>query len=259
MSTMTKTSRIHVASIGQTIAFDTSTSSHNERTSHLGDDVMSLGERKTSAILINALKPLFLSMMCAGIFDYKYILKDVIRENVRGKCLKAYRLTIIFLLAANFLRYCMSYSAISDFGAEFLSNIMLHMWFLHCCVNVLVCYTVVENPNKLGYFFILWDKYWKNVNNAFGNNTGDLVNASICKTVRNATPRLTAFAWIFVIGNASFGSYICVKTNMFPHFLTPLSLSHPQAQIAIAVFLVIQVYLTLVWCLTGIAMFLIHL
>lgn len=255
---MTKT-RVHVSSI-ENNAFETF-SSHSERTSHLDEDVTSPEEGRTSGVLMNALKPHFISMISVGLFDYGNILKDIRREKtLRSKCLKAYRATLMFVLVANFLRYCMAYSASPNFCAELLTIILVHSWYLHGSVNIIFCYTIVDNPNKLGQFFTLWNKYWKSINDASGNNnTGEMENASICRRIRKAAIISTVMGWIFVAGHILFISYNCFYATIYPQFLTPLSLSHPQAHIAKVIFLIVNFYLSAAWVFTFTIMFLIQL
>lgn len=254
-----KTRRIHVANFEHNNALKTFSSSHNER-SHPEDEVRPHGQERTSGVLLNALKPLFISMTCVGILDYRNIMKDARRETVRGKCVNAYRSAVMSLLVANFLRFSWAYSDSSNSGSELLTNIMIHTWFLQCSVNMMVCYTIVKNPNKLRLFFTLWDNYWKKVNDSCGNNTGEMDNKSIGKTIRKVTAICTVIGWTFVVGNVLFAFYLCVyTTTTFEHLLTPLSKSHSKAPIATAVYLVVQFYLTAVWIFTWLAMFLIQL
>lgn len=209
--------------------------------------------------LICALKHMFISMTILGICDYWKLLQNGRRRSFRENIRRAYRLTLVSVLVCNVIRYCPAYASSSDFGAELLTTVLLHGWYIQCAANCVVCYSIVQNPQKLGHFFTLWEKYWRRANDVWGNDTGEVENALICKKIRKISMVCTLLSWMFIVGNFTFIYYTVFYTNTFPGSIAPYTFQHRHVNIIKGVYLVVVFYLSGVWVYTGITMFVIHL
>lgn len=195
--------------------------------------------------LYTALRPLFICMTLTGTCDH-WLIKDGINRKFINKCVRIYRITTLVLFMLNFLRYCPAYVNVTEFGADLMTRLMVHIWYLLCLLNGYVCYRMVENPKRIRHLLDLWNNY----QDRFGN---DKENNQICSKVRTFVYISIALGWFFNVGNVVFAGYMLYSTHIFENFITPFTDSSSMAPVIKAVYLILHLVLSSTWIFTCIA------
>lgn len=257
---MSKTKLTRVATIGTNKVFDAFKTSYTGKEHRPDEEDHRSSDGQRSGLLVTSMAPLFISMSIFGLSDYwKLLGKYGIRGSFRSRGLKVYRIAVVVVYMANVVRFFPAFANTTEFGALLMSNVMVEVWFLHCFVNGMICYKMVENPNKLRNFFTLWEKYWKRGNEVWGNTTGDEENAKICKRMRKVTSICTIIGWCFVFVNVTFTIFTSFVTKTFEIILTPFSSTNPHAFEIKACMQIIQFYLSGIWVFACLVLFLVSL
>lgn len=184
-------------------------------------------------------KPLVVSMSLFGLLFFKS------EKGILSRITRAYSLFVLLVFAVSFIQLFFAYRD-EELGGRPLIKVVLHLWYLHNCVNAAVTYRACSNDNRFVQFLLQWSKLL-GTNRGISPHESDFSTSNYERKIKRRFKLFVTIGWSVMILNITYELYFLFNTNLVDFAIAPMLPNHSYAVLMKAIVAVVQLYMTAAW------------